>query len=540
MPRLSLILTGTASRASCEAGVLDELLYVLERLNRGRTGEDRYRIDGIVGASAGALTGALVAQAVMRGLDRRRFLHETWVEQVDILRLLQRAPSNALLSGAAMAQVAENLLPSGPATPPSTLAADSLRMSFTLTNLTGVDHRLPRRSGLEDPGTFTGTFHAERRDFELVPDDPSADRWEEIRETALASGSLPIAFPPHPLPSDVERWPGHALDPFPDQFWYVDGGVSGHEPVGEAARLARLTDDPIGGTGIDPGRRFLLVDASLGRSTHDPSASDRTPLLETARRLAAASTGNPTARDWMRALRRNDEVEGRDAMVGALAELVRRLSLDRADPLLDRVGSAADEVVEKGRRPREGGRSRREHRQAAVRRLLDRHAETAAGLGPVHRELFGELVFLVNAAGLDRTQKLDLAMIHADPSRLASERLHGFAGLLEREWRQHDYTVGRATGRADLPGILGLSDAELPEPEPGVPYEPRVDVGAVTMDRAPRESREALRATLLRGVDAATQSLTAGPAGLRWAVGPLARFALRQTARARIDSALSL
>lgn len=525
---------------SFQAGVLDELLYVLDRLNLRRTREDRYRIDGITGVSAGALTGALVAQAVLRGLDRRRFLHETWVEQLDLLRLLERGPSRALLSGAAVARVVKPFLPTGPESAPSSLAAESLRLSFTLTNLTGVDHRIPRGSGSGEPATFTGTLYAERRDFELVRDDPAADGWEEIREAAIAAGTFPILFTPYALTSDAERWPGHAADAFPERAWYVDGRLTRPEPVREAARLARLTDDPLCGVTLAPDRRFLLVDASSDRSTHDPSFSGGMPLLDTTRRLVAAAVGDATARDWLKALHHDPRSQERDVMVGALAELVRRLPLDGAGSLPGRIEDAADEVVESSRLHRDTDLPVREHRQVVARRLLDRHAEVVAGLRPVQRELLGNLIFLADAVAGDRRQALDLSMIRVGPSRLAGGRLYGFAGLLEREWRQHDYTVGRAAARAELPEALGVAESQLPEPEPAVAYESPVDLRDVSMDRAPRASREAFRDALMRVVIGETRSLTAGPVGLRWALGPLARTALRQTLRARIERGLSL
>ncbi len=571
MPNISLVLAGAVSLGSFEAGVLDELLYVLDQLNRERSPARRdgsgpgagpdpgpdpeddpapepWRIDSIAGASAGAMTAALVAQAVMRGLGKRRLLHEAWVKQIDISRLLDRIPSNALLSKAAILEIGETMLPYrgiGAARhvpgEPSSLAGAELRLAFTVTNLTGVNYRLARSSDPDDPATFESTFHAERREFVLERGRDDLDQWDEIREAAIASGNFPVAFAPHELASVPANWPGHALDPFPDTFWYVDGGMFNNEPVGEAARLARKIDDPESGARIDPDRRFILVDANLNRPTHDPAFQDTTPLLATAKRLAVAMTGEATANDWLKALRRNNEVGWRDRMVETLAGLVTRLASDDPAALRRQVEAAAEEVVERKRELLGERRYPADYREQAVRRLIVQHAEHAVGMPEDERKTFGNLVFLLNSvAGLDRKQQLDLSMIHTDGAEVAGDQLHSFAGFFSEEWRQHDYTVGRAKARAALPGILGIDDDAMPDPEPGVAYQPAADLRDVTMASAPREARLRLRDVTMLKVREATRDLSFGPPWLRWGIGPLARTAVRRTAKKQLEEMLEL
>ncbi|MFP4623367.1 MAG: patatin-like phospholipase family protein [Gemmatimonadota bacterium] len=542
MPQnISLILAGAVSLGSFEAGALDEILYVLDGLNR--RGGDRYVIDSIAGASAGAMTGALVAQAVMRGFDRRRLLHEAWVERIDITRLLDGIPDNALLSKRAIQEIGAELLPYRGTLDdaPSSLAGDTLRLAFTVTNITGVDYRLARSSDPDDDGAFESTFYAERREFVLHRDAPADDRWHEIREAAIASGNFPMAFAAHPLMSVRENWPGCALDPFPDYFWYVDGGMFNNEPVGEAVRLARLIDDPGTGARIDPRRRFILVDANLNSTAHDPGFSDRSPLPDTAKRLAVAMMGEATANDWLKALRRNTEVGWRDRLVGTLADLVGRLRVDDPDGLLRQLELAAEDVVARKRALLGHERYPADYRARAVARLNAEHVALTRDMRPRQREAFGNLVFLVNSvAGLDRKRHLDLSMIHTDGHEVAGDQLHSFAGFFHRDWRQHDYVIGRAKARNALPTILGIPDEELPPPEPGVPYLPEVDLCDVTMANAPRPAREHFRDATMRKVTDATRDLSFGPAWLRWGLGPLARLAVRKTARTRLEAMLEL
>ena len=72
MPNIALVLSGAVSLGSWEAGVLDELLGQLDRLNRDRETQDHFKIDVITGASAGALTAAMVGRAVMLDPDAQR------------------------------------------------------------------------------------------------------------------------------------------------------------------------------------------------------------------------------------------------------------------------------------------------------------------------------------------------------------------------------------------------------------------------------------------------------------------------------------
>lgn len=544
MPKVSLILAGAVSLGSVEAGVLDEILYVLDRLNRELDPEDRYRIDSIAGASAGAMTGALVAQAVMRGFGKRSLLREAWVEHVDITRLLDRIPPNALLSKLAVEEIGAAFLPWAGTAPgsddPSSLADESLRLAFTVTNLTGVIYRLADSSDRDD-ARFESTFHSERRDFVLRRDVPADDRWPDIRATAIASGSFPLAFPPARLAAAAASWPGHALDPFPEAFWYVDGGMFNNEPVGEAVRLARLQDDPVGCARLDPDRRFILVDPNLNRSTHDPGFSADTSMAETARRLVSAVMGEATANDWLKALRRNNEVEWRDRLVATLAMMVGEIRLDAPDAFVRQVEAAAEDIVDRKRADVGRDRYPADYRERAVDRLTRQHAIVAGSLGPMQRRIFGNLVFILNSvAGLDRKQQLHLHMIHTDGAEVAGDQLHNFAGFFSRDWRDHDYTVGRARARAALPRILDIAEHQLPEPEPDVRYRPATDLREVTMDHAPREAREKLREAMLLKVKEASRELALGSGWIRWAASPIARFVIRRTAKSQLSRQLAL
>ena len=168
MPNIALVLSGAVSPGSREAGVLDELLYQLDRLNQDRDPREHFKIDVITGASAGALTAAMVGRAVMVRPDAQRSLRKAWVDEIDIARLLEGIPANALLSKQPIRRIAEQYLATPAQANPSSTAPPKLLMRFALSNMSGVDYTLSRnaRPGAPD-AQFVSTFHAERREFEL-------------------------------------------------------------------------------------------------------------------------------------------------------------------------------------------------------------------------------------------------------------------------------------------------------------------------------------------------------------------------------------
>ena len=539
MPDISLILAGAVSLGSFEAGALDEILYVLDRLNDGQPEADRYRIDSIAGASAGSMTAALVAQAVMRGFDKRALLHQAWVEEIDIARLLEDVPANALFSKKVIEEIGARSLPAGPPGEPSSLAAERLLMTFTVTNLNGVDYTLARSSDPAVDARFESTFYAERREFELVRDRPGDDDWKGIRAAAIASGNFPVAFAPKRLPSDPDQWPDHALPDFPAECTYVDGGMFNNEPVGEAVRLARALDDPERHARIDADRIFLLVDANLNGGKHDPGFGPDAGLLPTGTRLATALMGEATANDWLKALRRNNEIDWRDRLVATLAELVRTVDV-QGTSLRQQLEAAGEDIVAR-KRALFPGRYPPEYRDRAVARLTDQFGDHVRGMDDGERAVFGNLVFLLNSvAGLDKKQKLNLHMIYADKAQVAGDRLASFGGFLSQEWRQHDYTIGRDRTRDALPWILDLDPDRLPPPEPGVPYEPPVQLGDIELTDAPRQAREHLRFAAMLKVDGALGELEIGPPWIRWLPTGIARRIARWGARSWLGKKLGL
>lgn len=504
MPELALILSGAVSLGSFEGGVLDELLYLLDHLHDRPDGK-RYTLDVITGASAGAMTAALVARATMNGLHHRRALHDAWVTDVDITDLIRATPANALLSKQPIDRIADRYLTLADQGEdrPARFAPETLRMTYTIANLNGVDYTLPVRHARAD--AFTSTFFSDRRTFRMTRIDAlDRDFWACVREAAVASGNFPVAFAPARVRTAEDAYRGHGLEQLPDPFFCVDGGMFNNEPIREAVRLAREVD----GESLDPDRVFLLVDANLNRSAHDGTITDESPLPVTAKRLLGMLRGEAAANDWLRARRLNNQLAWRDGLLDELAEMVARNEL--ADPalLMSQLRQVAEGIVEQKRALLGAERYPPDYLDRALERTGRQGRERLESLSEGRREIMRLVTFVLNSiAGLDKKAQLNLDIIYADPDRTAGDRLASFGGFFDERWREHDYRLGRQTARALLPDILATGP--YPE-EPGVDYQNPQDFSQAKMGDVPVQKRKQVRDAVVQRLEGVVREAAGG------------------------------
>src|ERR1700722_5257186 len=93
--RLAITIAGAVSLGSYEAGVLYEVLDAIHQHNPldGVTDDEKILIDVITGASAGAMTAAIVAQKMLYSAQEFRGpydnpLYNVWVRRINLDRLL--------------------------------------------------------------------------------------------------------------------------------------------------------------------------------------------------------------------------------------------------------------------------------------------------------------------------------------------------------------------------------------------------------------------------------------------------------------------
>ena len=170
---IALVIAGGASLGSYEAGVMTELLYALDYLNRTRKpDEPQFVIDVMTGGSAGALTATLVARILMHNSGDRARLYEAWVERINIIELMQNAPDNAVLSKNVIRKLAHELVVEGidPAeAAPASFAPSTLRLGLSLSNMNGIDYRLPvLASAMATGKPFITTLFSDTAQFRLT------------------------------------------------------------------------------------------------------------------------------------------------------------------------------------------------------------------------------------------------------------------------------------------------------------------------------------------------------------------------------------
>ena len=539
MPRLALILSGASSLGSFEAGVLTELLWTLDHTARQADPARRWTLDIITGASAGAMTAALVARAVMADHKANRSLHAAWVEEIDIRDLLREPPATALLSKEPIRAIASrHLTPPPPNATPAAFAPERLRLRFTLANMNGVDWRYPLSR--DAAAQFVATFFADGIRFDADRTNvKDAAFWARVRTAAIASGNFPLAFVPELLARDERDFRDHALRPFLETFTYCDGGLFDNEPVGEAIDLALEQD---GGT-ISPDRAFVLVDANLNRSRHAARFTEHEPLLANAMRLASMVRGEATVRDWLTSQRVNNEVAWRDLVLEDLVPLVRDNRIENGEAFSASLEHTAEEIIGT-KRAIFPDRYPATYLQHALARTREAHSSRLAGLTQLQQDILVRIIFLLNSvAGLDKKQQLNIGIIYTEPKLTAGDTLGAFGGFFHRDWREHDYRLGRRAARERLPELLAL--AGPPPLEPGFEHEYEIPAAwahfkDATLREADVAPRVALRDMLVARARTFVEDQAIGPRWLRWVTRPAARAAVAGAVKAKLDQVLGL
>src|SRR5580700_7716618 len=97
--RFALSICGGVALGAYEAGVVSQLYRDISDLNSHTdiAGRARVSIDAISGASAGSITGVILAQAIGLGLDPdelEQLMRICWIELLDIHSLLAAAPND--------------------------------------------------------------------------------------------------------------------------------------------------------------------------------------------------------------------------------------------------------------------------------------------------------------------------------------------------------------------------------------------------------------------------------------------------------------
>jgi predicted acylesterase/phospholipase RssA len=542
--KVSLVMSGAVSLGSFHAGVVTELLHALDWFcAHGQPCE----LDVITGASAGSITAAVVANVVMNDFTQRINLHEAWIKDINIEDLLQDAPDNAFLSQAPIFAIASKRL-AARLVQRAPFAPVEMRVGFTLSNMNGVDRQLQSMKG-----SFRSTFFDDHKTYRLASegDIPPTDRdkvlsvqrqetWEDVSKFAIASGGFPFAFAPMKLTRYPWEYALLAPNFFANQsmdFFYVDGGTFNNQPLGEAVWLSRLADQ---GSPGQP-RKYVFVSANVNNSMYEAKFGDpQATTWQTARRLALIIFAQSRTSDWIRSLLINDQVQWRNDVFRALAELVRDTTVVDPGGFLDRLRNLAATMLPTSqqhpgaRAPQMSVQELFDATAAKFKPLLDQVAAARPGLGDRDREVLIWLFLLLDhVSDLDERKQIDIIEINPE-GRLAGEQLEAFGGFFEENWREYNFRQGRIIAHRQLANALGdypkeaSGDYEIPDDWEGFPK--------ATLKATNRAARERFRDRVVsRVLDIVQMNLTS-----RWPLSWLIRRGISNAVRSRLNNWLEL
>lgn len=288
---IGLTMAGAVSAGAYTAGVMDFFVEALDAYTQAkkRPGWDGpthdVRIPIMSGASAGGMTSSICALHFFRDVfdhvwpqdearkvpqRRRNRLYSSWVEDIDIRRLLEtgdidrdpEAPVRSLLCCDVIDRIVEDAFDlDGDIRAPEWVGRGGeqcVRVRLTVTNMRGVPYAFDIY-GAADPRRYGMLNHADLLDFKIGIDpkpepgvyaldirNTKTPDWDLFRTTAKATGAFPIGLSPRLITRDASQYPyisrarfGDSVDPpivstqdgKPYEFVAIDGGTIDNEPL---------------------------------------------------------------------------------------------------------------------------------------------------------------------------------------------------------------------------------------------------------------------------------------------------------------------
>jgi predicted acylesterase/phospholipase RssA len=490
--RLAITIAGAVSLGSYEAGVLYEILRAVRINNENTESEDKkIYIDVLTGASAGAMTAAMVAQALMYNgpsLDGEftNPLYQAWVEQISLMGLvkikLKEKKWHSLFSSDLIAHIGRTVLidtmkgspnKPHPAIEMANGVPDVLRLGMAITNLNGIDYMIPIFGSVEGGFNYTSSVDDKRFELtaagitEIVGTNKAAATWEEMCGTAIASGAFPVAFRPGAVDHAVEEY-GTRLPQVrstwvqgkiyvdwgkwasPRPFAHSDGGVLQNQPLGVAKDLV---DQAVAARAIrniqgahphrdSEDRLYVFVAPHAVKSSAEELTAGKISIWDEMKALLSVYTRQAMFHDWITAEGVNQRVRVLDERAEQLAD-----EIIAGNVTIATLQSAAQQL---------NALLMGNNRVARLKRLTDqyrlKYGEVEQKCGTAAADAFIEgIATLEAAAQLDDNDKMKIiAVITNAKKELMGSGLASFVGFFNKKFRQHDYWVGRVKARKYL------------------------------------------------------------------------------------------
>jgi len=552
--KLAIAISGAVSLGSFESGVIYEIIEAIAQHNQHpeTTEDQKIIIDVITGASAGAMTAAIVAQKLLFEADKLRKpaqndIYQAWVEEADIHALFQSGgddnPDMAILSSNFVQEVGNKhllsryKLPFPPTIQRHPAVADDIHLGIALSNLNGFDFKVnltniqgQLNSEESQDNAFVYTKHKDCYITRIQGNqqDDKYELWELIKRIALASGSFPFAFKVQEvtrISSDSAYkesvfYTDPGKEPNKQAFAYTDGGIFENEPLGMAISLAKKLDTSP--QDYNPRyyekRFFLYVAPGPKRSTANKDfTAAQAVYLHTARALAGAIYTQSRFQDWIQVSETNESVTEFDKQAWFLKDLLEE-SPDKhsefaavAEKLLKTLYTTKNEQLSQEQKEAENERLEKQ-RQADEDRLKNQfekeYREIADlqenGVAIAHSWIKA-VQALEKAADLGAKEFLTVYAITAKDEELASEKLAAFGGFFDKKFREYDYYIGRKKAVGFLKKLQekswqGKQEGQLflGNFEPGINLQkPVVELGNVDLEQVDKKLRKQVKELLL-------------------------------------------
>lgn len=529
--KLAIAISGAVSLGSFESGVMYEIIEAIAQhnLHPNTTEDQKIFIDVIVGASAGAMTAAIVAQKLLFEADKLRKplqndIYRAWVEDADIQTLLQSTeednPDMAILSSGFVQQVGKKYLLNRYNSNPPNIAerhpavADSIQLGIALSNLNGFDFKIDLtniQSQLSSKDTQNNSFtYTKHKDCYITQiqaqKDDKPSLWELIKRLAIASGSFPFAFQVQEIDriSSDSAYQGSEFYTKPEEelvkrpFAYTDGGVFENEPLGMAISLAKKLDN----SARYYENRFFLYVAPGAKSSainKDFKAKDAI-YVKTARAIAGAIFTQSRFQDWIQVSDVNKSVKEFNNQAWFLRDLLKQHPekyTEVAEVAENLLNALYTDIQEK------------EADETRLKQQFEEEIKQLTSLGEkgeaISHSWLKAVQALEKAANLGSKEFLTVYGITAEDGELAGEKLSAFGGFFDRQFRDYDYYVGRDKAAKFLKNLQqentqGQKTGQmyLLNCEPGQNLQtPSVNLGEVELKNIDRKLRKQVKNLLL-------------------------------------------
>lgn len=567
--KLAIAISGAVSLGSYEAGVMYEIIEAIAQhnLSPNTTDDQKIEIDVITGASAGAMTAAILAQKLLFEASKLREpyhndLYGAWVEDVDIRKLLQSRrddnPDMAILSSGLIEEIGTKYLLSRyssqklPTPERHPAVANTIHLGIALSNLNGFDYtvNLTNIQGVlnsenNQENSFTYTRHKDCYITKIQGNqqDDKHDLWKLIKLCGIASGAFPFAFQVREikrLTSDPVYKDSQIYNTGDKQFAYTDGGVFENEPLGMAISLAKqLYKSP-----RDYEKRFFLYVAPGPKSStaNKYFTAAQATYISTARALAGAIFTQARFQEWIDVSETNQSVQQFDNQAWFLKDILTENPEKYSEFEL-----IAEKLLQTLYTTDESGQKQRNTDNERLKKQFQEEYEELASL-----EENGEAIAsswlkavqaLEKAADLGSKDDLVVYAITAKDGELAGERLSAFGGFFDQKFREYDYFVGRDKAVEFLKELKEKNSQDKKERqlyllnfEPGKSLQkPTMNLGDVDLDKVDRSLREQVKDLLMERLGRIVDSIEKR----RLIALPL-KFFVKKVAANKLDGLLKL